>query len=206
MERRIVIFGDSITWGANDFKCGGWVSRLRADLESNQDFDNSYSIYNCGISGDNSEDLLLRFEIESISRHREKADENIVIIAIGINDSQNISKKGNYAVEPKQFENNLKKLIKLSKKYFDKIIFIGLTNVDEKKTVPLPWSKDKSYYSSDVKMYDEIIKKQAKKSNFQYIEMYDVVSLKEMKDGLHPDEIGHEKMYLKIKKELLKSL
>ncbi len=202
MEKRVVIFGDSITWGANDYEHGGWVSRLRSDLESNSE--DYYSIYNQGISGDNTEDLLFRFEVESASRHREKADENIVIFAIGINDSQNIEKKDNFAVKPKQFENNLKKLIELSKKYYNKIVFIGLTNVDEKKTVPIPWSKDKSYYSSDVKMYDKIIEKIAKQNNCKYIEMFDVVLLNEMKDGLHPDKEGHEKMYLKIKKEITK--
>lgn len=133
MEKRIVIFGDSITWGANDYEKGGWVSRLRVDLENQKNSDTYYSIYNQGISGDNTEDLLFRFELESKARHREKADENIVIFAIGINDSQNINKKGNFAIKPKQFENNLKKLIELSKPYYDKIIFIGLTNVDGKK-------------------------------------------------------------------------
>lgn len=204
MEKRVVIFGDSITWGANDYEMGGWVSRLRSDLESNSE--DYYSIYNQGISGDNTEDLLFRFEVEAAARKREKAEENIVIFAIGINDSQNIEKKDNFAVKPKQFENNLKKLIELSKKYYDKIVFIGLTNVDEKKTVPIPWSKDKSYYSRDVKMYDKIIEKIAKQNNCKYIEMFDLVSLNEMKDGLHPDSIGHKKMYLKIKTELIKSL
>lgn len=73
----------------------------------------------------------------------------------------------------------------------------------EKKTVPIPWSPTKSYYSSDVKMYDKIIQEIVKQNNCQYIEMFDVVSLKDMKDGLHPDSIGHEKMYLKIKSSLL---
>ncbi len=196
MEKRVVVFGDSITWGANDKSRGGWFNRLREDLENSSDY---YSIYNCGISGDNTNDVLFRFEVESKARHRENSDENIVVFAIGINDTQNIDTKGNYIVPPKQFENNLNKLIELSKKYYDKVIFIGLTNVDEIKTTPIPWSPTKSYYSNDTKLYDNIIKKVAKENNSQYIDMFDVVSFDEMEDGLHPNSDGHQKMFLKIK-------
>jgi lysophospholipase L1-like esterase len=52
----ICVFGDSITWGAYDPERGGWVNRLRNDLEKKE-----IESYNLGISGDTTADLLKRF-------------------------------------------------------------------------------------------------------------------------------------------------
>ena len=78
MDQNICVFGDSVTWGAWDNK-GGWVSRLRAFIESgNRD----YFVYNLGVSGDTTKELLGRFDIEAKAR-----SPNIIIFQIGDNDS-----------------------------------------------------------------------------------------------------------------------
>ena len=61
----VLIFGDSITWGAYDPEQGGWATRLRNYFEEK---DNDIDVYNLGISGDTTADLLERIEIEAKSR------------------------------------------------------------------------------------------------------------------------------------------
>ncbi len=137
---RILIFGDSIAYGACD-KEGGWVQRLRKFFDENYE---DYLIYNLSISGDTTEELIKRFEFEAKQRLKEK-DETIIIFAIGINDSQFVHSKNKNRIALEKFKENLRKLIQLAKKFSSKIIFVGLTPVDETKTTPIIWDINKLY-------------------------------------------------------------
>ena len=75
----IGIWGDSITYGASDTEALGWVGRLRKSLPQ----DGNVAVYNRGICGDTTEDLLKRFPIEA-----EAIQPNVIFFAIGINDSK----------------------------------------------------------------------------------------------------------------------
>jgi len=85
---RILVFGDSITYGNWDRE-GGWVQRLRKFLDKRNLTDPDFYclIYNLGISGNDTENLLKRFEFETEQRLKE-GEETIFIFAIGINDTQ----------------------------------------------------------------------------------------------------------------------
>lgn len=192
----ICIFGDSITWGAVDPEHGGWVARLRNYFEtSNYDID----VYNCGVSGDNTDDLLQRFKIEAIAR-----EPNIIMFAIGINDSQYIKSKDNNRINLDKFQNNLKELVNRAKKFTDKIIFVGLTVVDESKTMPIRWDNVKFYDVDNVSRYNSAIKKACQINNLFFIDMLDLLKHEDLEDGLHPNSRGHKKMFEKIKEFLLK--
>ena len=115
----------------------GYGSRLRIYIE-NKELD--IEIYNLGFSGDNIKSLLQRFEVESKAR-----EPKLIIISIGTNDSQYLNKKGNYQVSPKDFEINLKRLINTAKKFTNEIILLTPNKVDETKTKPIPWDKQKYY-------------------------------------------------------------
>lgn len=210
---QILVFGDSIAYGAGDEKEGGWVNRLRKVLDkapfTSPDF--YCLVYNLAISGDSLDDLLERFELETKQRLKE-GEETIFIFAIGINDSQFIHSQNKLRCLPPEFKNNLQKLIKLTEKFSSKIIFMGLTPVDEVKTTPLPWDNDKSYKNEYIKKYNNIIKsvceenkiypvrKQAELSNGVYfIEIFDELIQSDYKnllaDGLHPNSQGHQKIF-----------
>jgi lysophospholipase L1-like esterase len=91
-------------------------------------------VYNCGVSGDTTNELLNRFKIESEAR-----EPNIIIIAIGINDSYYHGTKDRPSVTIEKFQNNLQELVNQAKKFCPNVIFLGLTPVDENKTKPIPW-------------------------------------------------------------------
>ncbi len=194
METTICIFGDSITWGAVDSENGGWVARLRHYFEANN---NDIAVYNQGVSGDNTDDLLVRFKIECIAR-----EPQIIIFAIGINDSQYIMTKDNPRVSIEKFQNNLVELINQAKNFSNKIIFIGLTKVDESKVMPIPWSKEKFYDNDNIAKYNLVIKGVSAEYNLLFLDMFDLLEMNDLDDGLHPNSEGHKKMFLKIKEFL----
>lgn len=190
----ICIFGDSIAWGAYDPEQGGWANRLRNYFEAqNKDI----TVYNLSISGDTTTDLLNRLEVELKSR-----EPNIIIFAIGINDARSINngKLGQTSIN--EFQNNLERLYATAKKFTDKIVFIGLTSVDELKTKPISWHIGTSYTNKNIKYFDGAIKKFCKENNTKFISMDEVIGNADLDDGLHPNAKGHKKMFDKIRPEI----
>ena len=207
---RILIFGDSITYGAWD-KEGGWVARLRKwiDEKNLSDSDFYCLVYNQGISGDTSKDILERFEFETNMRINEKDSGLIFIFAIGGNDSAFVHSKKNASIPEKEFGGNLLRLIKEARQFSSKIIFVGLIPQDESKVNPVPWNKSISYKNEYVKKYDEIIKQICKENNVLFIELFDKFSKmnykKLLEDGCHPNSEGHKIMFEAVRNFLVKN-
>ncbi|MCX6740213.1 MAG: GDSL-type esterase/lipase family protein [Candidatus Parcubacteria bacterium] len=204
---QILIFGDSITYGASDLE-GGWVSRLRkyVDQKGLTDPDYYNLVYNLGISGNNTTDLLKRFEFEVQQRIKEEG-ETVIIFLIGTNDSQLF--KGKFRTEPVQFENNLQQLYVLAQKYSQKVIFVGLFPIDESKTSPVAWHKEKFYKIENIKNNNDTIRKFCEKNGLLFIEIFENFINQDYKslldDGIHPTTLGHEKMFEIIKNDLIKN-
>lgn len=204
---RILIFGDSITYGAWD-KEGGWVARLRKYVDEKIFADPNYYniILNLGISGNNSTDILRRFEFELQQRIKEEG-ETVIIFAFGTNDSQLFKNK--FRTEPEQFKENLQKLLDLSHKYSNKIFFVGLFPVDESKTTPIAWHKEKFYKNEYIKNNNEVIRDFCEKNKIVFIEIFENFIKQDYKslldDGVHPTTEGHQKMFEIIKESLIKN-
>ena len=190
----IPIFGDSITWGAYDPEQGGWATRLRNYFEEQ---DNDVAVYNLGISGDTTADLLARIEVEAKSR-----EPNLIIFAIGINDAQFIHSTNGLRVSPDEFQQNLAKLLALAKKFTNKVVFVGLTKVDESKTAPIPWNTAKSYTNENIERLDNVIKKFCEDTKLKFIPMESIVGNDDLIDGLHPNTKGHIKIFNQMKSEI----
>ncbi len=190
----ILIFGDSITWGAYDPEQGGWATRLRNYFEEQ---DEDVDVYNLGISGDTTADLLERIEVEAKSR-----EPNLIVFAIGINDAQFIHSTNGLRVSLDEFQQNLAKLLSTAKKFTDKAAFVGLTRVDESKTTPIPWNTDKSYTNENIERLDNAIEKFCEDNKLKFIPMKSVVGNDDLIDGLHPNTAGHIKMFERMKSEI----
>jgi lysophospholipase L1-like esterase len=185
----ICIFGDSIVWGASDCEKGGWADSLKNYL-MNEDID----VYNLGISGNTTEDLLERFDAEAEARNPD-----IIIFAIGINDSLSLDKDGLI-----KFQKNISLLANKAKKFTDKIIFIGLTSVDESRTTSyLSEETGEAYNNQSIGEYDEIIKSFCEDNNLIFVDVLGLlINDDDLCDGLHPSSIGHKKMFERIKEEI----
>ena len=207
----ILVFGDSITYGAWDVE-GGWVQRLRRFLDKkviDSNYESYYLTYNLGISGDNSELLLERFKKEIEARIEEKDEEVIIIISTGSNDSIFIDKSKTTMINPDKFKNNLKKLFTIAKKYSKKIVFVGDAPVDETKVDPIPWLPGCSYKSSLIKQFNDMAESQCKKEKVNYIDLwkyYEKIDYKKlMVDGIHQNSEGHKIMYEIVRDYLVKN-
>lgn len=195
---KILVFGDSIAYGACD-KDGGWVLRLRKFLDKNTPVEpeTHFLVYNLGISGDNTSKLVERVEVECRAREPE-----IIIFAIGMNDSYYINSKDNPRVKLVDFQNNLDKLLKIAEQFTKNIIFVGLTKADESRTMPVAWDSQQYYDNDNINKYDSVIKKFCKENKLKYIPMFDLLDKTDLEDGSHPNSKGHQKM-LEIVKDFL---
>jgi len=196
---QILVFGDSIAYGAWD-KEGGWVSRLRKFIDEKNLTDPDFEclIYNLGVSGDTTEDLLERFEFELEQRLDEEM-ETILIFSIGVNDSQFVKSKYSIKIPQEKFRANLEELITAAKKYSSKIVFVGLWPVNEEKTNPVSWDEDKFYKNDSIRNYSNVIKTICEKNQVHFIDLFGLL-LKEdykklLEDGLHPNSQGHQKFF-----------
>ena len=171
---------------------------MRNYLESkNEDF----QVYNLGVSGEATEDLIERVESETKAR-----EPNAIIFAIGINDAQFIHSQNSNRISEGNFKTNLTTLFKNAQKLVKTVMFIGLTPVDESRTTPIPWHTDVSYFKKNIRAFDSIIEEFCKEKNLTYISMEGVLENEDLVDGLHPNAEGHRKMFEKIKPEIENSI
>ncbi len=205
----ILFFGDSITWGAWD-KEGGWVARIKRTVDQkiiNTNFNYYNEIYNVGISGDLSTDLVERFELETNSRI-DNSQDTVFIFAIGANDSMFNLKEKVYRTSPEIFQENITSLINKARKFSNKIIFIGLFPVDDNVTIPSSWPQNEIYKNMYTSEYSNMIKNICTYENIEFIDLFSIfIKMKYQKllgtDGLHPNSEGHKQISEIILKYLI---
>ncbi len=209
-QLQIFVFGDSIAYGAWD-KEGGWVVRLRKFLDKKQFVETEkyyFMVYNLGVSGDSTEDVLERFSFE-VKQRFDEALETLVIFAVGINDSHFIKSKSVLRTSLDNFKANLQKLTMFAKEFTQNIVFVGATPVDESKTIPIPWDKDVSYTNEQIAKDNEIIQEFCKQNKIPFVPIFNdwlATNYKKFlsEDGLHPNTAGHKKIFEHVKELLLK--
>lgn len=198
---RVLVFGDSITQGYWDTD-GGWVDRIRKHFDSLQvaDLQNNDepTIFNLGISADNSQNILQRIEAETVARTRH-GNLPVIIIQIGVNDSstdnQTIDESVRISIE--DYELNLREIIKKAQPVSSKIIFVGLSACDEARTTPVSWG-DFHYTNEALKSYEDVMKAIAEEHKLPFIPIFDefkkAIDSGEdfLPDGLHPNNDGHK--------------
>ncbi|MEK6918955.1 MAG: GDSL-type esterase/lipase family protein [Nanoarchaeota archaeon] len=189
----ICVFGDSNEWGAWDTELGGWVNRLRLWLDkrcfSEDDF--YYETYNLGINGNNSDNLLSRIEGEASARNPD-----IILIDIGSNDSAN--PESDNAVTLEDYKNNLSLIIDSAKSFTDKVAFLSLLPVDEKRTKPVEWDKNVFFTNKRISDYNDVLLSVCKNRGIEVIGLSSV-SINDSPDGLHLSSKGHEAVFHKVK-------
>lgn len=203
----ILVFGDSITFGYYD-KEGGWVDRLKKHLlkiSIENKFEHDLKVYNLGISGDTSEEILKRFDSEVKPRNW-VSQETIILISIGLNDSILISGKNKVSID--KSKKNIKLLLTKAKSYSKKVMVTGPTPVEEERVSPMPWSPTESWNNENIRKYNEIVKDICKQYKVDYLEFFDIFYKRDYKklmyDGAHPNTKGHKIIFDIVKKFLEK--
>lgn len=195
----VVFFGDSITqgyWGIHH----GWVDRVRM-YYSKLLFakDEYHGVYNLGIDGDTTEDVLNRIKSELQARIRPNHTVMpVVAIQIGVND--HIDKTTQPEKAMAEYKIQLQAMIDSIKGLYSKVVFVGGSSCDETKTTPVSWG-DYYYTNQSVKAHEVAMKEVAERNHATFIPVFDEfknhIDQGEdlLADGLHPNDAGHELMF-----------
>jgi lysophospholipase L1-like esterase len=200
MHTNIYILGDSVAFGQYD-PAGGWVQRLSGFCMENYlaGEKDEYYLINLSISGSQSQEVLSRAASEIKVRESENNKGNIIIFAVGLNDSAYVFSKKDRWVNFDTFQSNIKSLATEACKFSKTIIFLGLYPIDEAKMNPMPYDDDKSYSNESIKRYDQAIKSISQANGALYIPLYDKFSAIDhrllLHDGAHPNSKGHELIF-----------
>jgi acyl-CoA thioesterase-1 len=193
---RVLIFGDSIIQGFYDEQ-GGWAARL-INYYLAQEIahkDNVPTLFNLGISGDTTTDVLARFDFESAKRIVKGAD-NALVFAIGTNDT--IYRKDEVDSTPEKYTEQLTELLQIAKTFTNKILFVSLFPVIDSLLQPFPWSTSGKCYSTErMQLFNTALNTFCDNNNLLLVDVWnsfnthpDLDSL--FFDGIHPNATGHE--------------
>ena len=202
--KKILIFGDSISWGAFDYDKGGWAERLKIKYLGTYSNGKGIGVYNLSISSNNTTGVLETIENDIIKFNKILPADYIFLFSIGSNDPAYIDMKDNVVVPIDLYKNNLEKIVEISKKYSKEIIFTGLMIVDENKTKP--WSENEYWENKGIKKYNDEIENICKKHELDFIPLWNVITKEDLLDGLHPNTKGHKKIYNQVERHLSKKL
>jgi lysophospholipase L1-like esterase len=190
----IIVFGSSSAYGAGDPE-GGWVARLRRELEPETVVGGVAKrvIYNLGVFGGTSEGVRQRFvpEIEA----RLKLDEpGISIVAIGGNDAAYIPSRGVFRTSPERFAENIRYLLGEGAAR-GSVIVQGLTPVNDAVT-KVQVGRDRSKTNAYAKRYDDLLRDACHESGTTFVDSFEAfIAAGHLKllcaDGVHPNAAGH---------------
>ena len=195
----IVAIGASSFFGRVDPEGGGFVGRLKTWHESNH---RKNRVYNLGISSETTADFLKRLTLECIPR---KPD--LIILAASSNDTRHRgSPEAPCEISLDQYSQNLHKLIQQGKSFCPVLVIIG-SPIDEARTKPVVGT-DKNFKLDDFKTYFTAARTICNEENVQYLDIFSEWILTDYHrwlwdDGLHPNALGHQKIFESLKKYLL---
>ncbi|HSX27832.1 MAG TPA: GDSL-type esterase/lipase family protein [Candidatus Saccharimonadales bacterium] len=203
---QILFFGSSSVHGVGDPQ-GGWVDRFKRQRHNEMYGEKKNSndeIFNLGVPGDTSAQLLNRISYELPARQRE-SQPMVVVISAGGNDSRAADSPTNFISSPDEFMANLENIVEIVRSYTPFILFVGLTPVDDTRTRPMP---DGSYFSqARIQKFDEAMGDVADSHHLPRVELYASMLALDWRamlyeDGLHLNEVGHNWLFERIRQPL----
>ncbi|TSC69107.1 MAG: hypothetical protein G01um101466_181, partial [Parcubacteria group bacterium Gr01-1014_66] len=150
------------------------------------DFTSYYFVYQLGIPGNTTRDVLNRVRAECEARAP-----HVVIFAAGINDASGISTPDIPRADLTSLESNVRQIIRISRQFTDAILWVGLTHVDESRTTPFTGIY---FASARVKDYDEILARICVDEGSIFLPVDTILTVSDLEDGLHPNAEGHRKL------------
>lgn len=203
---QVFAFGHSIIYGNWDTE-GGWVQRLRSYLDERaldqQEEELVSEVFNLGIPGETSSELLDRFERELERRVWEEV-EQVVLIQTGANDALEMVEQEEIKVSKDEYRRNLEELVDQAREHAGHVFVISdiYTAIDGE----IPWAEDTAINDERLGEYVEI---QREVCSGREVELIDLRGLKDseewvqmMEEGMHPDNDGHRLIFEEVKQRL----
>lgn len=199
---RILVFDDSIACARRLLRSRKrWLGSalflklIRAKVQNPSARD---EMFNLGVSGEMMGNLIgrIRNEIES----RQWGEEPVtVVVAIGLNDARVENEAPISTVE--RYLGQLRELYDIAMSIADKVLFVGLTPVDESKSAPWIYnsgSQKLHWRNKRIHEFDQALQNFAYKKDAPFVPVFEVFQERQkhgdnlLADGLHPNNAGHE--------------
>ena len=184
-DKTIVFFGDSVTDTCKifnpNYKYGaGYVNIIKTELDVT--FNNlNIKIYNEGISGNKTEDLIARFDQDVKTKNPD-----LIFLLIGINDVWHLY-DANIVANVDEIIDRINIIINMSKEIKSKIVLL----------TPFLFPTD-SYFEGLIPDFNRLLNalyKFYKENNIEYIDIYKIMKESQIlavtKDSVHPTLYGH---------------
>lgn len=200
---RILVFGDSIAYGAWDTE-GGWVERLKRDAHKRTvKPDNNFKrqVYNLGVGGHSSKEILSRLENEIISR-KSKTWSLFLVFSYGTNDERSCD--GIAQTSPEQFRRNNEQIIAIAKRHAEHILFVGTPPL----VTPEVESWGRIYSDNKLREYESILREQVEEAGLPFLSVRELFESGgfgrdlNIKDDLHPNDAGHDIIFHAVRNKL----
>jgi lysophospholipase L1-like esterase len=179
----LCVFGDSIVVGSDDREGGGWAARLRLDLNAH----GKVGVYNLGVDGDRSEQLMRRIAGEAAARNA-----SVIVISIGAND---LGWHGTEGTEIALFRERYDRILAEAGRFSERILVLGLLNVDE-------GNDSHGVRNEQVLAFNGVIEELAREHQAEFLSLFGTLGPTDFVDGLHPSSSGHAKLAPLIAREL----
>jgi lysophospholipase L1-like esterase len=185
----LCVFGDSIAEGAGDATGRGWVDCLKAGWRARSRPEAKLpNIYNLGVDGDRTADVLARLIPESKRRSASG-----IIIAVGINDLPWAD--GRQATPPLELVSQYENLLKNALSVTPRVLALGPTTIDSARG-------NHGVQTSDVAALDNLVRSCTARMSALYLNLLATLTANDLADGLHPNTTGHEKLFRFVGAEL----
>jgi len=209
---RILIFGDSITQGFWDLEYGGWAQRVRKeyDRETVKNLAGRLlAFFDLGIAGEMTGGVVERMGYE-IEARRWQDDPIVLVFQVGINDTQFAGDE--MMATPEKYREELDVLLSSARHYAERILFIGLTPVDDARCNPWAHSPTGvSFSNKRILEFEGELRKFCLEKDVACVQIFEKFQAAQQKDdllldGLHPNDAGHQLIADLVKPELDKLL
>ncbi|MEM8681334.1 MAG: GDSL-type esterase/lipase family protein [Planctomycetota bacterium] len=190
IPRRLVFFGSSSIYGTNDVELGGFVNRLRLWHEQQ---DPRNRVYNLGIWGEQTCDLVKRIGVEAPARRP-----HALFIYPGFNDCRRLDDAGGELATPlEQFAELMHDLLSTSAAIAPTVVMTGYP-FDESRTQPYQGTSV-FYGLRDARQYTKRLIMVAKSLEIKVIDFFGKLAETDMApllaaDGLHANAVGHQRL------------
>ena len=206
---QIFVFGASIAYGVGAEK-SGWADLLKQSLHAKMYGDDGvgeeYELYNFSQPGAQVEFVIATY-VDQLRFYR-RSGKVIALVETGGNNTKAIDNPTNYVSSLEEYEQLMRHLLtKLQKDVDELIVLPSLPPVDESKTNPdsNPLTGEHSYFTNDrIIMFNHTLMKLCDELGITYIDIdispEEWVKNCQYKDGLHPNQAGHQYIFEKVSK------
>lgn len=199
---KIIALGDSLVYGYGDPEGGGWVERLRRHWM--RESDAGPVLYNLGIRGDRTHQVLQRLEQEFRLRGelRNRLPDRL-ILSVGINDSARLGRpNGRLYTDLEIFHCQINHLLDKAQALCP-VLFVGMVPVNEEK---MPFQDCLYFNHFDQYRYKEVTLRACEVRQIPYLDLFEWWMTQDSawrqsalgSDGLHPNGNGYQAILEKV--------